>query len=197
MEVQRKMKSNTYKEYIAPVVVLVCICVCVTAALAIVYGMTKPVIDTNSKAAADATRGELLPTAEAKFVAFDGDIIKDFEKDGVRVDEVFVAENKSGMVCTCASKSFGGELTMMVGIDNQGKVTGVKVTAHSDTPGLGTKDFEDSYLKQYKGLEELNATSVKDDGQIKFISGASVSGSAVHYGVYAALAQYKAMGGVQ
>ena len=57
--------------------------------------------------------------------------------------------------------------------------------------------FEDSYLKQYKGLEELNATSVKDDGQIKFISGASVSGSAVHYGVYAALAQYKAMGGVQ
>ena len=101
------------------------------------------------------------------------------------------------MVCTCVSKSFGGDLTMMVGIDNEGKVTGVKVTGHSDTPGLGTKDFEEKYLDQYKGLDKLNNTSVKDDGQINYISGASVSGSAVLYGVYAALAQYEKMGGVQ
>ena len=86
---------------------------------------------------------------------------------------------------------------MMVGVDNKGEVTGVEVTNHSDTPGLGTKDFEPSYLKQYKGLTKLNSTSVKDDGQIKYISGASVSGSAVHYGVYAALEQYKTMGGVK
>ena len=101
------------------------------------------------------------------------------------------------MVCTCTSKSFGGDLTMMVGIDNEGKITGVKVTNHSDTPGLGTKDFEEGYLAQYKDLTELKDPSVKDDGQIKYISGASVSGSAVHYGVYAALKQLEAMGGVQ
>lgn len=191
------MKSNTYKEYIAPVIVLVCICLAVTAALAVVYGVTKPIIDTNTKAAADKTRGELLPSAEAKFVEFDGEIIKDYEKDKVVVEGVYTAENKSGMVCTVSSNSFGGPLTMMVGVDNQGKITGVQVTEHADTPGLGTKDFEADYLKQYVGLESLNSPSVKDDGQIKYISGASVSGSAVHYGVLAALTQYEKMGGVQ
>lgn len=108
-----------------------------------------------------------------------------------------MATNKSGMVCTVITKSFGGKLIMMVGINNAGEVTGVEVTEHADTPGLGTKDFEPGYLKQYQGLTKLNDTDVKSDGQIKFISGASVSGSAVHYGVYAALHQYEEMGGVQ
>jgi electron transport complex protein RnfG len=159
--------------------------------------VTKPIIETNTKAAQDATRSEVLPSAEAKFTQYDGDIITDFEGDGVKVTEVYVAENKSGIVCTCTSKSFGGDLTIMVGIDSEGKITGVKVTDHADTPGLGTKDFEADYLKQYNGLDKMNETSVKDDGQINYISGASVSGSAVHYGVFAALKQFETMGGVQ
>lgn len=59
------MKSNTYKEYIAPVVVLVCICLAVTAALALVYGITDPIIKKNSKATADKTRTELLKDADS------------------------------------------------------------------------------------------------------------------------------------
>ena len=190
------MKSNTFKEYIAPIVVLVCICLVITAVLAVVYGITKPIIDTNSRAKADATRGALLPAAEKQFVEYKDKLVS-HSGDGVAVTECYTAKNESGMVCTVESKSFGGTLTMMVGVDNKGEVTGVEVTNHSDTPGLGTKDFEPSYLKQYKGLTKLNSTSVKDDGQIKYISGASVSGSAVHYGVYAALEQYKTMGGVK
>lgn len=190
------MKNNTFKEYIAPVIVLVCICLGMSLALAVVYGITKPIIDTNSKAAADATRGALLPEAEKQFAVYDGDLVVE-QENAVYVSECYVAENKSGMVCTVITKSFGGALTMMVGIDSEGAVTGVAVTEHADTPGLGTKDFEEGYLSQYKGLTELKSTSVKDDGQIDYISGASVSGGAVHYGVYAALHQYEEMGGVQ
>ena len=48
------MKNNaTFKEYVAPILVLVCICLVVTAALAATYGVTKPIIETNSKKAAD------------------------------------------------------------------------------------------------------------------------------------------------
>ncbi len=36
----------------------------------------------------------------------------------------------------------GGLLTEMVGIDANGAITGVKVTAHADTKGLGTKAHE-------------------------------------------------------
>ena len=40
--------NNTFKMYIAPVIVLVCICLVVTAALAATYGVTQPIIDKNT-----------------------------------------------------------------------------------------------------------------------------------------------------
>ena len=50
------MKSNTYKEYIAPVVVLVAICLVVTFALAFVNSITAPIIEENAIATANAAR---------------------------------------------------------------------------------------------------------------------------------------------
>ena len=85
----------------------------------------------------------------------------------------------------------------MIGIDSNGAITGVKVTAHADTPGLGTKAHAPEHLKQYKGLTELTSTAAKDDSSVTYITGATISSNAVHYGVYCALDQYKAMGGVQ
>ena len=57
------MKSNTFKEYIQPVVVLVAICLVMTFALAYVNSITAPMIAENSAKAADAARSELLPAA--------------------------------------------------------------------------------------------------------------------------------------
>ena len=47
MEVQSKMNNNTFKEYIAPVVVLVAICLVVTGILAFVNSITAPIIEEN------------------------------------------------------------------------------------------------------------------------------------------------------
>lgn len=189
------MKSNTYKEYIAPVVVLVCICLVITAALAVTYGITNPIINKNAQASADKTRIELLSGAK-DFTQYKGKLVVE-EPKATYVQNVYTANNGAGMVATVVTKSFGGALTMMVGIDSKGEITGVKVTNHSDTPGLGTKNMTTSYLGQYKGLTSINSKNVKEDGQIKYISGASVTGGAIHYGVYAAMDQYKLMGGVK
>lgn len=187
--------NNTFKEYVAPILVLVCICLVITAALAATYGVAKPIIDTNTLKTANENRAKLLPAADS-FTEYDGELVVE-EKDKVYIEDCYVADNGTGMVVTVATKSFGGRLTMMVGIDDKGAITGVVQTSHADTPGLGTKNFTEEYLGQYKGLTELNNTNVKQDGQIEYISGASVTGSAMHYGVYCALDQYKAMGGVQ
>ena len=58
------MKSNTYDEYIKPVVVLVVICLVVTTLLALTYSVANPIIIKNTKAAADKTRTELLSQAD-------------------------------------------------------------------------------------------------------------------------------------
>ena len=187
MEVQRKMKSNKFREYIAPSLVLVVICLVITGALAYINSITAPIIEQNSIKAADEARAELLPSADS-FTAYDGDLVV-LEADKVFVTECYIADNDTGMVVTVKSKSFGGLLTEMVGI------TGVKVTAHADTPGLGTKAQEPSYLEQYVGLDSYSAFTAKDDTNVTHVSGATISSNAVHYGVCAALEQYKEVGG--
>ena len=188
--------NNTFKMYIAPVIVLVCICLVVTAALAATYGVTQPIIDKNTKASADAARQELLPDADS-FTAVDSSELVVLEEGKVFATECYVADNGSGMVVTVQSSSFGGLLTEMIGIDKDGAITGVQVTAHDDTPGLGTKAQTPEHLGQYVGLTELQSTSAKDDSSVNYITGATISSNAVHYGVYSALEQYKALGGVQ
>ena len=187
--------NNTFKEYVAPIVVLVCICLVITTALAATYGVAKPIIDANTIKAANDARAELLPAADT-FTKYNGELNVE-EKDKVYVKECYVADNGSGMVVTVVTKSFGGPLTEMIGIDNKGALTGVKVTDHADTPGLGTKAHAPDYLKQYKGLTELTSTAAKGDANVTYVTGATISSNAVHYGVYCALDQYKAMGGVQ
>lgn len=187
--------NNTFKEYVAPILVLVCICLVITAALAATYGVAKPIIDSNAIKAANEARAELLPAADT-FTAYDGELAV-CEEGKVFATECYIADNGSGMVVTVSTKSFGGALIEMIGIDGDGKITGVKVTSHADTPGLGTKAHAPEYLTQYQGLSELSATSAKDDASINHVTGASISSNAVHYGVYCALEQYKKVGGAK
>ena len=186
------MKSNTFKEYIQPSVVLVAICLVITFALAYVNSITSPIIAENTRKAAEETRKVLLPAAQS-FEEYTGDLVE-VEKDKIYVEDCYIA-NDGGMVVTVKSKSFGGLLTEMVGIDTDGCITGVKVTAHADTPGLGTKAQEPSYLEQYVGLDSYSAFTAKDDTNVTHVSGATISSNAVHYGVCAALEQYKEVGG--
>ena len=85
----------------------------------------------------------------------------------------------------------------MVGIDKDGKVKGVTVTDHKDTPGLGTLAMDAGYLKQYNNCKKANADNIKDDGEIKAITGATISSNGIYQSVRHALAQYKEMGGVK
>ncbi|HKK94765.1 MAG TPA: FMN-binding protein [Anaerovoracaceae bacterium] len=189
------MKSNNaFKEYVAPIVVLVAICMAVTFALAATYGVTKPIIEENTARAADAARAELLSKADA-FTVYDGELVETVPEQ-VFVTASHVADNNCGMVVTVKSKSFGGLLTTMIGIDDAGAITGIKITDHADTPGLGTKAMTIEHLSQYDGLSELNSNLVKEDTEVEHISGASISSGAVHEAVYCALEQFKEMGGV-
>lgn len=181
--------NNTFKEYVAPIVVLVAICLVITAALAATYGVAKPIIDKNAKESADKARMELLADADT-FTEYDGDLVES-DPGKVFVTECYVADNGAGMVVTVSTKSFGGALTEMIGIDADGKITGVQVTSHADTPGLGTKAHAEGHLAQYIGLSELTSTSAKDDTNINHVTGATISSNGVHYGVYCALEQYK------
>lgn len=190
-------KESTFQSTAAPIIVLSIICLVVTFAVAFVYGITKPIIENNTIKAANEARAELLPEAKGDFKEYKGDL-KVLKKDQVFVTEAYEATNGTGVVITVKSKSYGGLLTAMVGIDKDGAITKVKVTDHSDTPGVGTNPDEGpKFLPQYKGLKELKNENVKKDDSIEPYTGATVSSSAIHEAVWNAMQQYKMMGGAK
>ena len=98
------MKSNTFKEYIAPVVVLVCICLVITFALAYVNSITAPIIEQNAIETANAARAELLPAADTFTEFKDKDKLVELDPGKVFVTECYIADNGSGMVVTVKTK---------------------------------------------------------------------------------------------
>lgn len=183
------MKSNMFKDNIAPALVLVIICLVVTAALAGTYGVANPLIEKNAQKTADEARAKVLPSGDS-FTPYDGKLVEG-------VTECYFADNKSGMAVTATYKSFGGTLTAMVGVDKDGKVTGVTVTEHADTPGLGTKAMTEEYLAQYGGVDTAGQDNIKNDAAIDQIVGATISSNAIYQAVSEALLQYKECGGVK
>ena len=74
----------------------------------------------------------------------------------------------------------------MVGVDTTGKIIGLKVIAQTETPGLGTKIeevkygekspwFQDQFIKRTADGLAVD----KDGGEIKSITGATISSRAV------------------
>ena len=146
-------KNSAFKEFISPILVLVVICFVTTFLLAFVYGVTAPIIAENTAKAASEARMTLLPAAD-NFTDSGADLVV-YEEGKVYVEDCYVADNGEGMVVTVKSNSYGGMLTAMVGIDKDGAVTGVQVTEHADTPGVGTKAHAEGHLKQYVEHTEL------------------------------------------
>lgn len=183
------MKNNFFKDNIIPVIVLVCICLVVTLALAGTYSVANPKIIANQQKAADEARLQVLPEGDG-FTKYDGKLTEG-------VIDCYIADNKAGMAVTAGYQGFGGTVEVMVGISADGKVTGVTVTNHAETPGLGTKAMTVEYLSQYEGVTEAAAGHIKDDAGIDAITGATISSNAVYCSVSEALEQFKECGGVK
>lgn len=177
---------------IGPTVILLIICLVISGALAFTYQLTKGQIEKINKETADAARLEVLPGA-GSFTACDADPLPE------GVTEYYYEDTGLGAVATVGNKSFGGTITVMVGMDADGVITGVKVTDHSDTPGLGTKAHDSEYLKDtYVGLDALDdVDSIKKDSNVSEVTGATVSSNGIYGCVKYALAAYDELGGVK
>ena len=116
------------------------------------------------------------------------------------VDGITGAYNGTTFVGYCVEVSpngFGGAISLMVGVDAGGSVTGVVILDHSETPGLGARADSSEFLSQYIG--KSGAVTVNDGGNaINAISGATITSKAVTSGVNTALTavlNYHAEGG--
>lgn len=152
-----------------------------------------------------AQRNEQANAEARKLVlesAQDFEEVKDAKTDnskGVEVSEIYEAKDASGNTVGYTLKvlpsGYGGTIELMVGIDSaNGQVSGINVVSNSETAGLGAKATDPEFSDQYKGkpLEELSVlkNGTPGDTEIKAISGATITSTAVTNGVDAAIEVY-------
>ena len=91
-------------------------------------------------------------------------------------------------------EGYNGEIRLWVSISRAGQITGVRISAHQETPGLGDKieRRRSDWITRFNGLE-LNSltaqgwTVKKEGGQFDAFTGATITPRAVIHAVYQAL----------
>ena len=171
-------------------VTLFVICAVAALVLGITNNITSPVIEERNIQASNKSRQIVLSDAE-EFKQLEGmnsDIV-------VEVYEGLKGGDVIGYTIKTSPKGYGGAVEVMVGISTDGKITGVDIGNHSETPGLGSKASDPAFKDQYLDKNVANSLlvvkgSVNNDNEISAISGATITSNGVTSGVNAAMKIY-------
>ncbi|MCI8622347.1 MAG: FMN-binding protein [Provencibacterium sp.] len=170
--------NGTMKDFVLPTVVLAVICLVVSAALSGTYGMTNPIIEENKRIAEQEALAEVLPAGDT-FETASGAL-----PDGVSA--LYTAQNGAGCVVQVSPAGYGGPISMMVGLDAQGAISGVKVLENTETQGIGSKVMDASYTEQYVGKASAD--------EVDAIGGATISSTGLKNGIRTAMEAAAAVG---
>jgi electron transport complex protein RnfG len=154
----------------------------VAAALAGVNAVTAPVIEELNAAKTQEAISAVLPGG------FDTEIADYADATGI-VSKVYQGAN--GYAVEVGPGGFDNTITMMVGIDNEGKVLGISVVNHTETAGLGAVAADGTpkgiaFREQFIGASG-SVSVTKDGGTMDAITGATITSRAICVGVNAAL----------
>ncbi|MDR1411375.1 MAG: FMN-binding protein [Spirochaetaceae bacterium] len=114
--------------------------------LALVYTATADVIKRRADANLEATLKEIFPDADG-FAEITGDIRS--QQDTVNFGSEYAVRRGGellGAAIQASGPSYGGLITVLVGVGIDGRINGVKILEHSDTPGLGANAAYPGYF---------------------------------------------------
>lgn len=183
------------KELLNLVAVLVAITVVVAGLLGLINVVTKDRIEELKEQKIVQAMNEIIPDAS------DFSRLDTADIEGTAVTEVYEAKDSSGAFKGWCMKTltsgFGGDVVAMVGVSPEGQVMKVVLTSLSETPGLGMKAKNDSFISQYDGKSGTIGVVKVNPGEsdIVAISGATITSKAVTAGVQAALDVAARLGG--
>lgn len=178
------MKTQSNVAYILRLALtLLVITAVVAVALAGVNSITAPKIEQLNAEKTQQAIETVLPGG------FDTQIT-DYTDDTGLVTNVYSGANGYAFEVTPAG--FDNTITMMVGVDHDGKVLGISIVSHTETSGLGavaaaSTSAGESFRGQFVGMSG-SVSVTKDGGEVDTLTGATITSRAVCTGVNAALA---------
>ena len=85
--------------------------------------------------------------------------------------------NVIGMAHAATGTGYGGDMEVLVGMDDAANIVGLNVIDHSETPDLGDRVLQDDFKERFVGLGYNDPITIGDD--IDSLTGATVSAEAM------------------
>jgi len=195
--------TSTPREFTAPgmalrtAAILFLFVIIFTGLLSAVYQWTRPAIEASALAEKMKLLNEVLPAAD-----YDNALLEDTLdlpptpalglKEPTTLYRARLAGQPTAAVFEAAAPDgYGGRIRLLVAIRADGRVAGVRVTQHKETPGLGDyidprkdKNKAAPWINQFIGLSLAESGDKawrvrKDGGRLDYYAGATVSPRAV------------------
>lgn len=163
------------KDSFKMVIVLTIITTISALILASVYGGTKERI-------ALEYRKDFLKGLRVVLPGFDNEPDVDFKL--IKDQKVYVGKKEGKTfgyaIQTVSPRGYSGDIVVLTGVDTAGKILGIEIIKHAETPGLGNKIEFKEWKDTFLGLgKDSNIAVKKDGGNIDEFSGATISPRAV------------------
>jgi len=170
-------------------IVLAAFAVLVTSALAFTHYVTRDRITTNQIKHRQSTLAEVLPSRwhDHSLEDFKLDLL-DQRSNTIRTCYIakLNGEPMAAIITAVAPDGYSGDINLLIGILADGTVTGVRVTSHSETPGLGDaiELRRSNWIQSFNGKSlttpiESRWTVKKQNGDFDQFTGATITPRAV------------------
>ena len=173
-EILQKKEETPVRETLNLAVRLMLFALVATLLLAAVNALTEDRIAENTREKVNAARRQVIGECEFEEAQTDltgFDLIKGVyaaTEDG----------NPAGYVYELESRGYGGTIYLCVGVRTDGTVSGVEVSGHSETKGLGTP-AQKGFLAQFVDKKAESVPTMKADA----MTGATISSTAIRKAV--------------
>ena len=160
------------KQILVPILIILIVAVML---LCMSFGLNKIAV-ANAQAEHQKIMETILPGSKVFTVA-------PYAGDDANIRSIHKGE--TGFVVETVTYGYAGDITMLIGVTSEGKVTGLVVRDMSDTPGLGGNALTDhEFLAQF-----LNTSGEAEVGtNIDAITGATVTSKAITRSINSAVA---------
>jgi electron transport complex protein RnfG len=166
------------KETIKYGFILGLICFLSSSVLAVVNGITEAKIKEQKAKAEGIARQEVMAQGQNFKPHYEGDKITFYR--------AYDSNNKlKGFVISSKTKGYSSDIETAVGLNLNLEIVGVKILSQNETPGLGNRIAEPSFLGQFQGknLDNLN--------EVQAITGATISSGAVINSIKSKISELK------
>ena len=160
------MPAKDFLKKAFPVIILTVVVAISVTALTFTDRMTRGEIEAQKEARTESMLSGMFP--EMSRYEFRDDIYTIYS-DGDEIGYAFIA----------VGKGYGGDIEILVGLEDETTLKGITIISQKETPGLGNRIAEPSFTDIFIGLNIADVALRRDGGQVDAITSSTISCAAV------------------